>query len=88
MQLTVPPDLETLINRRLSSGGYLNVEDVLRQALESQDAEASWSDEERLAFSAHVEEGYRQALRGELIDGDQARVEIQAMKEEWRLSRQ
>ena len=42
MQLNVPPDLETLINKRLSSGGYTSVEEVLRRALEAQDAEESW----------------------------------------------
>lgn len=86
MQLTVPPDLETLINRRLSSGGYTNVEDVLRRALEAQDAEESWTDEERHALSAHIEEGYLQAERGELIDGAQARRELQAAKDNWRLA--
>jgi hypothetical protein len=40
-------------------------------------------DEERRALSSHVEEGYRQALRGELTDGDEARREIQAMKDNW-----
>jgi Arc/MetJ-type ribon-helix-helix transcriptional regulator len=88
MQLTVPPDLESLINKRLSSGGYANAEDVLRRALVSLDAEESWTDEERRAFSAHIEEGYLQAERGELIDGAQARRDIQAMKNEWRLARQ
>jgi hypothetical protein len=87
MQLNVPPDLETLINKRLSSGEYLTVEDVLRRALEAQDAEESWTDEERRALSAHVEEGYMQAERGELIDGTQVRLEIQAMKDDWRLSK-
>jgi len=33
MQLTVPPDLESLINKRLSSGGYSGAEDVLRRWL-------------------------------------------------------
>ena len=61
MQLNVPPDLETLINKRLSSGGYTNAEDVLRRALEAQDAEESWTDAERRALSAHLEEGYLQA---------------------------
>jgi antitoxin ParD1/3/4 len=88
MQLNVPPDLETLINKRLSSGGYESVEDVLRRALEAQDAEESWTDEERRALSAHIEEGYQQAERGELIDGAQVRREIQAMKDDWRLARQ
>jgi antitoxin ParD1/3/4 len=87
MQLKVPQDLETLINKRLSSGGYSNVEDVLRRALEALDAEESWTDEERRALSAHIEEGYQQAERGELIDGAQARREIEAMKENWRQER-
>ena len=87
MQLNIPPDLETLINKRLSSGAYSNAEDVLRRALEAQDAAENWTDEERLALSAHVEEGYRQAERGELIDGAQARRDIQAMKEKWREGR-
>lgn len=87
MQLNVPPDLETLIKKRLSSGGYASVEDVLRRALEAQDAEESWTDEERRALRAHIEEGYQQAERGELIDGGQARREIQAMKDDRRLSK-
>lgn len=76
MQLNLPPDLETLINKRLSSGAYANAEEVLRDALEAQDAEESWTDEERRALSAHIEEGYQQAERGHLIDGDQARRDI------------
>lgn len=84
MQLNVPPDLETLINKRLSSGAYTNTEDVLRRALEAQDAEESWTDEERRALSAHIEEGFLQAERGELIGGDQARSDIHSMKTAWR----
>jgi Arc/MetJ-type ribon-helix-helix transcriptional regulator len=87
MQFDLPPDLEMLINRRLSSGGYASAEDVLRRALEAQDAEESWTDEERRALSAHIEEGYLQAERGELIDGAQVRLEMQKMKDDWRSSR-
>jgi len=83
MQLNVPPDLEILINKRLSSGGYTSVEDVLRRALEAQDAVERWTDEERRALSAHIDEGYLQAERGELIDSTRARREIQSMKENW-----
>jgi antitoxin ParD1/3/4 len=83
MQLNVPPDLEVLINKRLSSGAYASPEEVLRRALEAQDAEESWTDDERRAFASHIEAGYQQAERGELIDGDQARRDIQKMKERW-----
>ena len=80
MQVNLPPDLEMLVNRLLSSGSYTSVEDVFRRALEAQDAEESWTDEERQPLTSHIEEGFSQAERGELIDGDQARREIQAMK--------
>lgn len=83
MQLNLPDDLERLINKRISTGAYTNAEDVLRRALEAQDAEESWTDEERRALSAHMEEGYQQAERGDLVDGAQARREIQAMKKKW-----
>jgi hypothetical protein len=54
---------------------------VLRHALEAQDAEEDWTEEERKAISAHIEEGFLQSERGELIDGGQARLEIEAMKD-------
>jgi Arc/MetJ-type ribon-helix-helix transcriptional regulator len=79
MQFTVPPDLESLIKKRLSSGAYASAEEVLRRALEAQDAVESGTDEERRLLSAHTE-------GGELIDGTQARLEIDAMKESWRLT--
>jgi Arc/MetJ-type ribon-helix-helix transcriptional regulator len=81
MQLNVPPDIESLINKRLSSGAYANAEDELRHALEAQDAEESWTDEERQALSAHIGEGFLQAERGELMSASEARRQIDAMKE-------
>jgi antitoxin ParD1/3/4 len=87
MHVDLPGDLEKLINKRLSSGAYRNAEDVLRRALEAQDAAESWTDEERRALSVHIEQGYQQAERGELIDGAEAKRQIQAMKEKWREGR-
>ncbi|HKQ86351.1 MAG TPA: hypothetical protein VJS43_06200 [Candidatus Acidoferrales bacterium] len=84
MHLDLPPDLETLIKKRLSSGAYADAEDVLRRALQAQDAVESWTDAERRALSNHIEEGYRQAERGELTDRVNARREIGLMKKKWR----
>ena len=51
-----------------------------------QDAVAGYVDE--LAdMRAHIEEGFLQAERGELIDGAQARREIQARKDTWHQDR-
>lgn len=80
MQLNVPSDLEALINKRLSTGEYTSAEDVLRHALEAQDAEES-------LVRAQIEEGYLQAESGDLLDGRQARSEIEALKASWRQSR-
>jgi antitoxin ParD1/3/4 len=87
MQLQVSTDLETLINKRLSTGSYASAEDVVREALEAQDAEETMSQQDRQAFAAHIEEGYLQAERGELIDGGQAWTEIDATIDDWRKSR-
>lgn len=87
MQINMPPDLESLVNKRLSGGGYSSVENVLRRALQAQDAEESWTDEERRVLSAHIEEGFFQAERGALIASTQARREIQGMKDNWHQER-
>lgn len=84
MQLTaLPPDLQTLVEKRLATGAYSDAEDVLRQALEAQDAEERWTEEERRAISARIDEGFEQAERGELIDGERAWQDIDAMKQQW-----
>jgi Arc/MetJ-type ribon-helix-helix transcriptional regulator len=87
MQLTVPPDLESLINKRLSSGDFADAEDVLRRALQAQDAEEYLTEEERQAISSHIDEGIAQAQRGELTSGDEVRRALGAMKDGWRASR-
>jgi hypothetical protein len=46
---------------------------------------SAWSP--RVHLSAHIEKGYLKAERGDVIDGAQARREIQAMKGDWRLSK-
>ena len=82
MQLIIPPDLEALLEKRLATGAYANAEDVIRHALEAQDVEESWTEDERQAISDRLEESYQQAERGELIDGDQARREIAELRQE------
>jgi Arc/MetJ-type ribon-helix-helix transcriptional regulator len=83
MRFKLPPDPEQLVNKRLAGGRYANAEEVFRRALEVQDAEESWTDEERQALASHIEEGFAQAERGELADGAQARREIQVVEDNW-----
>ena len=93
MRLKVPADTEKPIEKRPSSG-MVAADDVIaslskrrRKAIETRGNELL-ARVERRSLKEHVEEGYLQAERGELIGGDQARREIQTMKDNWRLSRQ
>ena len=58
MQLTIPPDLDAFVRNRLSSGGFDDVEDVVR-GLEAQDGE-TWTDDERLALDAKIDRALAQ----------------------------
>ena len=87
MQLTVPPDLEILINKRLASGLYSSAEDVLRHALAAQDAAEDLTEADRQVLAGHVEARYLESEASESVNGQQARVEIAAMKEAWRQGR-
>ena len=57
MQVNLPPDLEKLVNKRLSSGGYSSVEDVFRRALEAQDFGLSAHKEIFGAIACLLEQG-------------------------------
>lgn len=46
-----------------------------------------WTDEERRTAMLHIEEGFQQAERGELLDPVEARQRIEAMKRDWRRQR-
>ena len=82
MQLTLSDDLEALVEKRLATGAYADAQDVLRCALEAQevDEDAEWTEDERRAVSDHIEIGYQQAQRGELIGQEELEVRFAAFK--------
>ena len=52
--LEIRPDLEALVQRRLATGAFANAEDVIRRALETLDAEESWTEDERRALDEKI----------------------------------
>jgi Arc/MetJ-type ribon-helix-helix transcriptional regulator len=64
-----------VIDLAVGSGAYQNPGEVLDQALEiirEQLELEDWMLEQRASVNAHIEQGFAQAERGELIDGDVA----------------
>ena len=81
---------QDVIDLAVQSGAYRNPGEVLDQAFEiireQLDLE-EWMFEQHGAIAAHIEKGFAQAQRGELIDGDAA-VEILRQRRAERLKPQ
>ncbi len=75
MTIDLKPEQQRVIDLAVQSGAYQDPGEVLDQALEiireQLDLE-DWMLGQREAVAAHVAQGFAQAERGELIDGDAA----------------
>jgi putative addiction module CopG family antidote len=67
MQLNIPPDLQPLVDKRLSSGEYASAEEVFRRALEVLEAEESWVEEERRALDEKIDRALAQVARAKFM---------------------
>lgn len=75
MAIDLKPEQQRVIDLAVRSGAYRDPGEVLDQALEiirEQLQLEDWMIEQREAVAAHIETGFAQAERGELIDGDAA----------------
>ena len=73
--IDLKPEQQRVIDLAVRSGAYRDPGEVLDQALEiireQLDLE-DWMLEKRDAVAAHIESGFAQAERGELVDGEAA----------------
>jgi Arc/MetJ-type ribon-helix-helix transcriptional regulator len=78
MSIDLKPERQRVIDLAVRSGAYRNPGEVLDRAFEiireQLDLEG-WMLQQRETLAAHIETGFAQAERGELIDGDAA-IEI------------
>jgi len=73
--IDLKPEQLRVIDLAIQSGAYQNPGEVLDHALEiirEQLELEDWMVEQREAIAAHIETGFAQAERGELIDSDAA----------------
>ena len=81
MPLQLPTDLEALVQKRLASGDYASAEEVIRRALEAQEAEDSWTDEERRALDTKIDQALEQVATGKTYGAAEARQKLATMRE-------
>ena len=85
MMIDLKPEQQRVIDLAVGSGAYQNSAEVLDQAFEIIREQLNlddWMFEQREAIAAHIEKGFQQAERGELIDGDAAIKMLQKRRAE------
>ncbi len=82
MEIRLSPEVQAIVEGDMASGRYGNVEDYIAEAVELLHERQQWreSDDE---FRASLEASLQEAERGELMDEDEVRREMQAMKAEF-----
>lgn len=83
MKIELKPEDEQLIQKRLQSGVFHTIDEVIHDALTSQDAEEDWLQENREAINAKIARGLTQLDSGEGISGDLAGARLQERKAAW-----
>jgi len=75
MAIDLKPEQQRVIDLAVQSGAYQSPDEVLDQAFEiirEQLELEDWMIGQRDAIAAHINKGFSQAERGELMDGDAA----------------
>ena len=83
----INPDDEQLIRKRVQSGAFSSVEEVIHRALESQDAEETWLQDNRTAIDEKIERALGQFERGEGLTPEESLALLESRKAAWRASR-
>jgi Arc/MetJ-type ribon-helix-helix transcriptional regulator len=83
MTVHIRPELEAIIAEDLKSGICESAEEYVERAIQLLHEERLGPIENRDEIAAQIEEGWAEAERGELIDGDVAYAELQASRQEW-----
>jgi len=83
MKIELTPEDERVVRQRLRDGTFQSAEEVIHDALASQEAEAAWFRENQDAVDAKIRRGIEQLERGEGVPGDIARARLQQRKHDW-----
>jgi antitoxin ParD1/3/4 len=83
MKVELKPEDEQLIQKRLQSGVFQTVEEVIHDALSSQDAEEEWLQQNQSIIGDKISRGLAQLDSGAGVSGDAARARLQERKAKW-----
>ena len=83
MTIHVRPEIEALIQRDVQRGLYESADAFVERAVQMVHEQEEWLMENRGDIEAMIEEGYASAQRGETIEADQVRADMENKKRAW-----
>lgn len=83
MTVHIRPEFEAILLEDAKSCGYESAEEYIERAILLLHEERLGPVEIRDEKAARIEEGWAEAERGELVDGDVAYAELQGYRKEW-----
>ena len=83
MKISLRPELEKLIAEDVQRGPYQSVDEFVERAVSLLHEQEAWLATHRTEIAAKIEEGYASAQRGELLDPDSVRRDLEEHKRQW-----
>jgi Arc/MetJ-type ribon-helix-helix transcriptional regulator len=83
MSISLTPEDKKLIQKRMKTGSFKSVEEVIHDALAVQDSEAEWLIDNKGAINEKITRAIAQLDRGEGVSGDEARARLNRRKADW-----
>ncbi len=83
MDIRLKPEMEKMIRQDVERGGYRSVDEFVERAVALLHEEESWLAEHGSEIRAKIEQGYASAQRGDLLDSDRVRQEMEQRKSAW-----
>ena len=83
MEIHLRPELEALVRQDVQRGSYQTIDEYVEHAISILHQQEAWLAANRAEISAKIDQGYRAAQRGELLEPDEMRDRLNA----WQQSR-
>jgi antitoxin ParD1/3/4 len=80
MNVELKPEDEQLIQKRLRSGGFEDVQEVIHRALQAQDAEEAWLELHKTEVREKIERAITEFDQGGGIPASEVRQRLQELK--------
>jgi putative addiction module CopG family antidote len=83
MTVELSPELEALVRKDVERGPYRSIDDFVEQAVTMLHEHEAYLAANQEKIRCAIEEGWAEAERGELIEGELVKRDMVAMKSGW-----